>query len=123
MMLFLRINVLSHAWQQRFAYGNCKILILPVKFASTELILIYPVRRFSFKQPHYLIQVLTGTQRHKAMNMLNPTVQCPNKNILCFRIFSNMLEDSVPDRFGKQGFAIFCCPNEMYPNADVWHTN
>jgi hypothetical protein len=61
MMLLLRINILSYFWQQRFTDGNDKIFILPMKFAVAQLILVYPVRRFTLEQPHYFIQVLSGT--------------------------------------------------------------
>lgn len=122
MMIFLRINIFSNFWQERFAYGDCKIFILPMKFTVAHLISVDPVGRFALQQPHYLIDILSGTQRNKAMEMLNPTVQCSNKDILGSGIFAYVFEDLKSDRFGEQRLAIFCRPYEMYPNTYMRHS-
>ena len=56
------------------------------------------------------------------MHMLHPTIQCPDKDVFRTGIFSNMLEYLISDRFYKNRFAVFCCPNKMDPNTYMRHT-
>lgn len=121
MMLFLRFNIFFHACQYRFADRNGKVFLLPAKPAMNKAILIDPVRRFAFEQPHYFIEVLSRTQRYKAMNMLNPAVQCSDKDVFCTGIFANVLKYFLTDRFRKNWLAVFGSPDKMYPNTNVRH--
>lgn len=120
-MLFLRINIFSNVWQQRFTYRHRKVFILPMKLTVAKLVLVDPMRGCALEKAHNFIQVLTRTQGDEAMNMLNPTVDCADKDTLDPRIFANVLKDLVSDRLCEERLAVLCRPDKMYPNTDVRH--
>ena len=120
-MLFLIRYVFSHAFNHCFTDGYRKVLILPAKFAPTQLILVYPERRLALYQLHYLFNGLARAERNQAMYVVDIAADEIKINVLGRRIVADVLEYFLPDFIAQVWFSVFGRPDKVDPDFDKWH--
>jgi hypothetical protein len=99
-MSFLISHVVSDVVNVLFADRSDEVVVLPGEFFTAQPVLVDPMRRFAFDEPHYLLERLIGAERDQTMHVIDVTVDEIEKNFLFPRVFSDVPKNSRPDVVG-----------------------
>ena len=93
-MLLLLRNIFSDLSEIGLAYRSDEIVILPRKSRGSELVLVDPVRRFPFYQFHDLFDRLIAAERDQAVNVIQPSIDEINMNVLSPSVLPDVVQNS-----------------------------
>ena len=117
-MGFLVLNILPHFSNERFAYREREIVVLPIQLSLNKFLLIEPVRRFAFQKHRDISYVLLPPERDQEMQMFGPTIDRIEKDAFIAGVLPDVLAKPLTKLGRQYRFAIFRREDEVYPYAD-----